>query len=202
MTLTELPVKDKVTVSQKRAAQRSQGNATSKAYVLTTTLPRPLRAPEIIVPPKAPSASAEGGYIGLTTFVVSVIYLSQGQRVSEGKLERHLKRCNADDYLLGEKTDKVLKRMEKEGYIVKIREREAGGEETVDWVVGPRGKVEVGERGVASLVKGVYGKRDAEMDELEDRLEKSLGTGTFKRRKKAPAPEAEEEEAEAAEDSE
>ena len=195
MTLTEMPARDKITIAQKRAAQKSQGaGSSSKAYILTSTLPRALRAPEILVPPKVPSANAEGEYIGLTTFVVSIIYLSQGQRVSEGKMERHLKKCNADTYLLGEKTEKVLKRMEKEGYIVKIREREAGGEETVDWVVGPRGKVEVGERGVASLVKGVYGKRDVEMDELEDKLERSLGEGTFKRRKRAEPEGAEAEE--------
>ena len=204
MTLTELPVKDKVTVAQKRAA-RGAGASSSNAYVLTSTLPRALRAPPILAPPRAPSASAEAGYVGLTTFVVSLIYLNHGQRISEGKLERHLKQSNGENYLLGEKTEKVLRRMEKEGYIVKVREREAGGEETVDWVVGPRGKVEVGERGVASLVKNVYGKRDVEMSELEDRLEKSLGAGTFKRRKQAASEEREEqaeEEEEAAEDGE
>ena len=191
MTLTELPVKEKITVSQKRAAQRaneaSQGSASasSKSYVLTSTLPPSLRTPLILPPPRMPSVGAEAGYVGLYTFIVSIIYLCQGSRISEGKLERYLKKCNADNYAPGgEKTEKVLKRMEKEGYIVKIKEREVGGEETVDWVVGPRGKVEIGEGGVAALVKGVYGKRDVEVEELEDKLEKSLGAGTFKRRVK------------------
>ncbi|KAL9111722.1 MAG: hypothetical protein Q9187_007884 [Circinaria calcarea] len=191
MTLTELPLKDKITITQKRAAQRATGtsqglssaSASSKAYVLTSTLPSSLRAPSILAPAKAPSTAAEASYVGLYTFIVSVIYLHQSHRCAEGKLESILKKVNADNYVLGgEKTEKVLKRMERENYIVKIREREAGGEETVDWVVGPRGKVEVGEKGVAGLVKGVFGKKDQEMEELESKLERSLGEGTFRRK--------------------
>ena len=189
MTLTELPLKEKITITQKRAAQRATGasqgltSSSSKAYVLTSTLPSSLRAPTILAPSKAPSTSAEASYVGLYTFIVSVIYLHQSHRCAEGKLESILKKVNADNYVLGgEKTEKVLKRMEREGYIVKIREREAGGEETVDWVVGPRGKVEVGERGVAGLVKGVYGKKGTEMEELEGKLERSLGVGTFRKK--------------------
>ena len=186
MTMTELPVKEKITVQQKRAAQRATGNTqgattSSKAYILTSTLPPELRISDILPPPKIPSVAAEGGYTGFYTFVVSIIYLSQGSRISEAKLDRHLARANAGEFVFGEKTDKILKRMEKDGYIVKIREREVGGEETVEWVVGPRGKVEIGENGVAQMVKGVYGKIDVDMDELEDKLEKSLGEGTFKR---------------------
>lgn len=117
--------------------------------------------------------------MGLYTFVVSVIYLSEGGRCSEGRLERALKKVAVGEYGPGgEKMDKVLKRMEKEGYIVKIREREAGGEESVEFVVGPRGKVEVGERGVAGCVREVYGDG---VTGLEKRLERSLGAGTFRK---------------------
>ena len=188
--MTELPNKEKVTISQKRAAQRANGNpqgnqASSKAYILTSILPSALRSPLILHPPKLPSAGAESSYIGLYSFIVSVIYLSEGSRISEGKLERNLKRCNADNYVLnGEKTENVLKKMERQGYIVKIKDREPGGEEIVDWVVGPRGKIEIGERGVAAMVKNVYGKRDVELEELEDKLDKSLGAGTFRRKTK------------------
>ena len=119
----------------------------------------------------------ESTYIALYTFVISLIYLSGGQNLAESKLERYLKRCNADDYTPLDKTDKLLKRMEKEGYIIRVREREAGGEEMVSFVVGPRGRVEVGERGVAGTVRKVYGKRDVEADELEKKLERSLGAG-------------------------
>lgn len=83
---------------------------------------------------------------------------------------------NAENYVLkGEKTEKVLKRMEREGYIVRVRERDGGGEESIDYVVGPRGKAEIGEKGVAGVVRKVYGKKDAEADELEKRLVRSLG---------------------------
>ncbi|MCJ1377932.1 Altered inheritance of mitochondria protein 18 mitochondrial [Xylographa soralifera] len=184
MTLTPLPTKEKITVSQKRAAQRatgtSQGNASASpaAWILTSTLPANLRAPAILPPPKVPSSAPEAGYVGLYTFVVSVIYLSEGGRCSETKLERALRRVNAGEFVGGEKTDRVLKRMEREGYVVKVREREAGGEESVEWVVGPRGRVEVGEMGVAGLVRGVYaGDRNGDVEGLEKRLEKSLGVG-------------------------
>lgn len=178
MELTELPVKEKVTVSQKRAAQRSgtQGSSTSKAYILTSTLPARYRKYGVLQPPQIPSTGAEASYVGLTTFILALIYLSASQTISESRLEKHLRRMNADNYVLaGEKTEKVLKRMEKENYIVKVRERDGGGEESVEYVIGPRGKVEVGERGVAGLVRGVYGKKDAEADELERRLVRSLG---------------------------
>lgn len=178
MELTELPVKEKVTVSQKRAAQRSgtQGPSTSKAYILTSTLPARYRNASVLRPAQIPSTGAEASYVGLTTFIIALIYLSPSQTMSESRLEKHLKRMNADNYVLaGEKTEKVLKRMEKENYIIKLRERDGGGEESVEYIVGPRGKVEVGERGVAGLVRGVYGKKDAEADELDRRLARSLG---------------------------
>lgn len=90
---------------------------------------------------------------------------------------------NADNHVLGgEKTEKVLRRMEREGYIVKVREREAGGDESVDYVVGPRGKVEVGEKGVAGLVRKVFGKKDSEKEELEARLVRSLGDVVLEKR--------------------
>ncbi|MCJ1439986.1 MAG: hypothetical protein MMC23_000467 [Stictis urceolatum] len=187
MTLTELPLKEKHTLQQKRAAQRGNSQAhaaAAKAYILTSTLPSSFRKTPIMLPSRIPSVDLEAGYTGLYTFVVSVIMLSAGQRISDGKLMRLLSKVNADEMVLeGEKTEKVLKKMEREGYVVKIKEREvAGGEEIVEWVVGPRGKVEVGERGVAGLVKSVYGKGDQELEELEDRMERSLGKATFKRK--------------------
>ena len=199
MELTELPVKEKVTISQKRAAQRSgtQGSSTSKAYILTSTLPARYRNPSVLQPSQIPSMGAEASYVGLTTFVLALIYLSASQTISESRLEKHLKRLNADNYVLaGEKTEKVLKRMEKENYIIKVRERDGGGEESVEYVVGPRGKVEVGERGVAGLVRNVYGKKDAEGDELERRLVRSLGDVVIEKKKRRPDEEGGDVEAE------
>ena len=96
--------------------------------------------------------------------------------MAEGKLESALARVNPDNYFLnGERTENILKRMERQGYIIKIRERDGGGEETVDYMVGPRGKAEIGERGVAAMARRVYAKKDAERDELERKLVRSLG---------------------------
>lgn len=96
--------------------------------------------------------------------------------IPEPKLERYLKRVNADNQCLGgEKTEKILKRMEREGYVVQVRERDGGGEESVDYVVGPRGKAEIGEKSVAGVVRKIYGKKDLEAEELEKRLVRSLG---------------------------
>lgn len=191
MSLMELPLKERVTVAQKRAAQRAghatsqagKQSATNKSWVLVSTLPSALRAATVLGPTRNPNATAEAEYVGLYSFVVSIVYLSQGARISEGKMERYLARCDAGEYVLGgEKIDNVLKKMERQGYIIKVRDREPGGEETIDWILGPRGKVEVGEKGVAGLVKMVYGKKDTEMEDLEDKLERSLGAGTFKRK--------------------
>ncbi len=163
------------------AAQRSQTQNTlssTKSYILTSTIPTALRNPNILPPASVPTSASESAYTGLYTFILSLVYLSPGHTIAESRLEKHLKRMNADNYVLsGEKTEKVLKRMEKEGYIVKVRERDGGGEESVDYVVGPRGKAEVGEVGVAGCVRKVFGKVGMEREELEKRLVRSLGEG-------------------------
>jgi melanoma-associated antigen len=94
-------------------------------------------------------------------------------------LERYLKRANADTSTPVDKTDKLLNRMIKDGYIVRIKDS-LNGDETVEYRVGPRGKVEVGAEGVAGLVRKVYGEDGTE--ELEKRLENTLGLGDGARR--------------------
>lgn len=87
----------------------------------------------------------------------------------------------------------MLQRLIKDGYLVRNREMD-GGEEVIEYMVGPRGKVEVGEKGVAGLVREVYGRPDPaslaaagtqngrtaeqqeEMEEFERRLERGIGT--------------------------
>ena len=139
--------------------------------------------PEILTPSRIPSNGIEAAYTGLYTFIISIILLSPRGSIPESRLERHLKRVNADNYVLnGEKTEKVLKRMEREGYIVKVRERDGGGEESVDYIIGPRGKAEVGERGVAGVIRKVYGKKDLEADELEKKLVRSLGEAAIEKK--------------------
>lgn len=138
---------------------------------MTSTLPEKFRTPAILPPPRIPTSAAESAYVALYTFVISVIYLAGGQ-LPEEKLERYLKRTNADQTTPVDKTDKLLNRMIKEGYIVRTKDS-SGGEEIVEYMVGPRGKVEVGEQGVAGLVRTVYGEGATE--DLEKRIERSLG---------------------------
>jgi hypothetical protein len=88
-------------------------------------------------------------------------------------LARMLKRMNAETNVPGgTKTDVALARMERQGYIWKVKEN-TGEEETTDWRVGPRGKIEIGNRGIQGFVREVYGE-DATED-LEKRLNRSLG---------------------------
>jgi len=154
------------------AAATSESQAKSSGqWVLKNALPERYRIPEIITPPRIPTSEAESAYVGLYTFIIALIKLSGGT-LPEAKLDRQLKRMNADQTTPVDKTDKVLARMVKEGYLVKIKDMSAG-EEVVDYMVGPRGKVEVGDEGVMGLVKTVYG--DSAMPDLERRIERSLG---------------------------
>lgn len=155
---------------------------------MTSTLPARFRVPEILTPPQAPTAESESQYVALYTFVISLILLSGGT-LPDGKLDRYLKRVNVDEttpfansaaYNGMDKTEKLLKRMEKDSYIVKIRDTSTG-EETIDWIVGQRGKVEVGEQGVTGLVTAVYGELDEDAStDLQRRVDRSLGAGEKK----------------------
>jgi DNA-binding PadR family transcriptional regulator len=98
-----------------------------------------------------------------------------GGTLGDQKLERYLARMNADQYTPIDKTEKLLQRLCKEGYIVKTREMD-GGEEIIEYTVGPRGKVEVGSGGVAGLTRSVYGVAGTTDEaEFEAKLRRSLG---------------------------
>jgi hypothetical protein len=107
--------------------------------------------------------------------VIALITISGGM-MPEGKLDRALRRMNADNSTpLGTK-EKTLKLIVDNGYVARIKETQAGGEETVDYIVGPRGKLEVGRAGVADLVRMMYGQggEEVEEEELEKRIERTL----------------------------
>lgn len=186
MEMIELPSKEKITLQQKRAAQKSQSAQANKApttWVLTTILPARFRTadPGILPPVAAPTSAEEGKYTSIYTLLVSLILLSGGQ-LPDAKMDRYLRRLGLEDATPVdgfEKTEKLMKRMEKDGYVLKVKENAGNGEEDVYWVVGPRAKVEVGEKGVEGLVKSVYGFGvEAEGDEeLERRIKRSLGIG-------------------------
>ena len=92
--------------------------------------------------------------------------------MADAKLDRYLKRMNADVNMPMDKTEATLQKMIKQGYLIRIKEN-VGGEETIDWMVGPRGKLEVGNKGVKGLVIDVYG--DSAPEDLADRVKSSLG---------------------------
>ncbi|KAF2198285.1 MAGE-domain-containing protein [Delitschia confertaspora ATCC 74209] len=191
MQMEELPNREKVTVKQRRgryvfstprcisnfcitaAAISETQTKGSNQWVLKNILPDRYRIPEIIAPPRIPTSEVESAYVGLYTMIISLIALSGGT-LPEAKLERFLKRVNADQSTPVDKTDKLLARMTKEGYIVKVKDQSSStAEELIDYMVGPRGKVEVGDEGVAGLVRAVYGK--GTVPDLEKRIERSLG---------------------------
>ncbi|KAF2476829.1 MAGE-domain-containing protein [Lindgomyces ingoldianus] len=171
MEMVELPNREKVTMRQKRAAAASESQSkTSGQWVLRTMLPDRYRIPEVIPPASIPTSETESSYVGFYSMVIALISLSRGT-LPESRLDRFLKRMNAEQSTPVDRTDKVLARMIKEGYIVRIKDS-SGGEDVVDYMVGPRGKVEVGEEGVANLVRTVSGSA---IPDLEQRLHRSLG---------------------------
>lgn len=139
--------------------------------MLQSTLPNEFRTADILTPAQIPTADAESAYVGLYTLIIGLIMLSGG-RLSEMKLDRYLKRMNADDTTPVDSKDRLLARMVKDAYIVRIKDS-SSGEDVVDYMVGPRGKVEVGEDGVANFVRMVYGEGATE--DIEQRLARSLG---------------------------
>ncbi|KIX95840.1 uncharacterized protein Z520_08548 [Fonsecaea multimorphosa CBS 102226] len=160
MQLMELPSKEKTTLKDRRTqatqTKSSSSNNSTKSWILVSTLPPQFKQnPLIAQPTRAPNVDVESSYTALYTFILSLIYLNNNA-VTDQKLERYLKRVNADTYTpLGNK-EKLLQRMMKDGYVERRRDT-SSGEEIIEWTPGPRGKVEVGVEGVAGLVRTVYG---------------------------------------------
>ncbi|KFY65286.1 hypothetical protein V496_02710 [Pseudogymnoascus sp. VKM F-4515 (FW-2607)] len=172
MQMVELPTKEKVTLKDRRAAaQKAVAPSANRSYILKSILPQKYNVPAILTPSHMPSVSAESAYMGLYTLIVSIIMLNGG-RVSDEKLMRYLQRLNANVNTPVEKTELLFAKMQKQGYIVKIKDN-ASGTDITEWMVGPRGKIEVGAEGVKGLVETVYG--DTAPDDLDVRLKASLG---------------------------
>ncbi|RMZ75637.1 hypothetical protein DV738_g5399, partial [Chaetothyriales sp. CBS 135597] len=142
MQLVELPLKEKTSLKDRRnQTTQTKAAAPNKSWTLVSVLPREYRDFE-----------AENAYTGFYSLVVTLIYLN-GNELTEQKLERYLARLNADTNTPSGTLDRTLTRMIREGYIDKKRET-IGGEDQISYVVGPRGKVEVGARGVTGLAYG------------------------------------------------
>jgi len=138
--------------------------------VLQTILPDQYRIPDIIGPSRPlpdDDINREDSYVGLYTMTIALITIAGG-KIPEGKLDRALRRMNADQSTPVGSKDKTLSLMAKDGYIVAIKEDEA-----VEYIVGPRGKVEVGRDGFANLIRMMYGE-DQDQEELEKRIERTL----------------------------
>lgn len=152
----------------------AQPKTGSGAYILSSTLPEAYRDASILQPSKTPTSTIEGMYLAFYTTIVSLIWLNAGE-LSEQKLSRYLSRLNANRNLGNEKTEFVLKRMERQGYVVKKVDRPPlghDGEDQVTWHIGPRAKEEIGLDGVMGFVREVYGNSDPD---LESKLRASLG---------------------------
>lgn len=175
MQMVELPAKDKITLRERRdAAQKNTqtSSGSSSSYILTSILPKAYRVPKIMPPSSVPTTELEATYIGLYTTIISLIYLAGGS-IAEGKLDRYLKRLNANENTPLDSTPKLLAKMVKDGYVIRVKES-SNGEEFTEWRVGPRGKVEVGPVGVAGLVEHVYGANAP--NDLAKRIQSSLGS--------------------------
>lgn len=156
--------------TQAAKASESQ-NKSSNQWILRNALPDEFHTSKIVAPPAIPTVEDESAYVGLYTTVISIIRFCGGT-ISESRLDRLLKRMNADQSTpLGTK-ENMLKRMINDGYIDRIRDT-SSGEELVDYKVGPRGKVEVSDDAVADFARKVYGGGATE--DLDQRLKRSLG---------------------------
>ncbi|KAI9891378.1 MAG: hypothetical protein M1814_002891 [Vezdaea aestivalis] len=177
MDLEELPLKEKVTIAQKRNAQvQNKVQTNSGMWILVSTLPADFRSPLVLPPGIGPTPFDEATYTGLYTFMLSVIVLSGGC-IAESRMMRYIAQVSGAD-AADKNTEKLLARMVKDRYI--LRERDgavpSGAEERFDYYVGPRGRVEVSSESVAGVVRAVYDPQGQNaVDELEKKIAGSLG---------------------------
>ncbi|KAM3415559.1 hypothetical protein BST61_g9080 [Cercospora zeina] len=181
MEMAELPARERVTLQQRRAAQKKETQSqakTTSAWVLTSVLPPELRDPAVLAPASAPTSEAEAQYIGIYTTLVSLVLLSGGT-LPDTKMERYLRKLGIDDRtaLAGyEKNEQLMKRLEKDGYLYKLKESTGIGEDDTYFVVGPRGRLEVGEDGVRGLARMIMPpQNDEEEEDLDKKIMRSLG---------------------------
>lgn len=182
MKMIELPAREKITLQQRRAAQKKDSQSQSKAtgsWMMTNVLPDVFRDPDILSPPAAPTSAVDAEYTAIYTTLVSLILLS-GDRLPDTKMDRFLRKLGIDDRTTVpgyEKNEQLMKRLEKDGYLYKLKESTGTGEDDTFYVVGPRGRVEIGNNGVRGLVRAVMPPGDDEEEEadLDNKVLRSLG---------------------------
>lgn len=149
----------------------SSSTASSRQYILVSTLPPEFKTQSIVAPSRIPSTPEEAAYIGFYTMVISLVVLNGGE-LSDTKLRRYLTRLNAGQNLPIDKTDNVLQKIVRQGYVDKVVEKSEGDEDAVTWCIGSRGKVEVPPECIAAVVKEVWGELP---DDFDKKLRRSLG---------------------------
>ncbi|KAI0384589.1 MAGE-domain-containing protein [Hypomontagnella monticulosa] len=174
MEMVELPVKEKRTLKEKQKANARKAastTASSRQYILVSTLPPEFKSQAIIAPSRIPSTPEEAAYVGFYTMVISLIALNGGE-LSDTKLRRYLARLNASQNLPMDKTDNVLQKIVRQGYVDKVVEKSEGDEDAVTWCIGSRGRVEVPPESIAAVVTRVWGESP---DDFGKKLHRSLG---------------------------
>jgi len=144
-------------------------------WVLQNMLPEQYRLTGGLGPgpdPPEDVPDVEAAYIGLYTTIIALVVLSGGQ-LSESKLDRYLRRMNAEQSTPVDTKEKLFARMIKDGYVARVKDN-SSGEELVEYVVGPRGRVEVDKQSLAGFVRTVYGDG---VEDLEQKIARSFGLG-------------------------
>ncbi|KAK6516894.1 hypothetical protein TWF506_006778 [Arthrobotrys conoides] len=196
--MVELPaITEKISLAQQRRqaaadAQRGDSNAGStaaeakkkkeaagsKSWQLVSILPDIYRLP-ILISPQLPDDQT---LLGIGSAIVTLVYLS-GSSMGEKVLQRHLRKFGVEDRIPVEgnresgKMENIMGRLVREGYLVKLKDEVIPGQEqTYTYVVGPRGKLEVGREGTTRFVKKIYEGVDGEVDEgFERKVNRALG---------------------------
>ncbi len=156
-----LQIPDTTRINTRFAAAKfqNQGQASLNAYILVIALPKMYHSPTVLGPSKIQSQEGKIAYTGLYTILISIIALREG-KVSDASFRWQLGRDNMPDPLQGgayktlgvEKKDLVLQQMTKQGYLAKVTEAKAAGEETlVTWHIGLRGNLEATNESIAAV---------------------------------------------------
>jgi melanoma-associated antigen len=158
-----------LTLTAAKRSEKASGPSSTNSYVLVTVLPNRYRIPSILCPPETPANKLDKQFTAVCTIAVSLIYLSGGL-ISENRLDHILfQKMNISNTLAAQ----TMQRMIKDGYITKITDN-SSGQESIEYIVGPRGKIQIGEQGVKGFVSGVWGEDEAENGELDEQLNRAL----------------------------
>ncbi|EPS44275.1 hypothetical protein H072_1736 [Dactylellina haptotyla CBS 200.50] len=179
------------------AAKKKKDAAGSKSWQLVSTLPDKYRLPLL----HAPLLPDDQTILGIGSTIVAMVYLSN-RAISEETLKRHLRKFNVEDRIPVEgnrengKMENIMAKLIREGYLVKLKDEVIPGQEqTYTYVVGPRGKLELGRQGVTEFVRRVYEGCDGEVDEgFERRVNRAIGKDDGKEEKAQGGDNGEEEE--------